>query len=63
MDERDDAIGEAMERIGRSAKRVILRALTIESELTPLSSRDHPVYELIRAQHGIAEVRRRMNGR
>jgi hypothetical protein len=63
MAERDEAIQQAMERISRNMTRTIKSYLTIESELTPLPSPDHPLYELIRAQHGIAEVRRRMRGR
>jgi hypothetical protein len=63
MAERDEALQQAMERISQSMVRTIKSYLTIDSDLTPLPSPDHPQYELIRAQHGIAEVRRRMMGR
>lgn len=62
MSARDDALERAMERLGCSMRRTIRSHLVIDSELTPLPSPDDPLYELIRAQHGIADLRRRMRG-
>jgi hypothetical protein len=59
MSERDEELTQAMERIGCSMRRTIRSHLVIDSELTPLPSPDDPLYELIRAQHGIADLLRR----
>ncbi|WP_406365233.1 hypothetical protein [Streptomyces sp. NBC_00645] len=62
MTDRGEALQQAMERSSTRMMKAIKQHLGIESELTPLPPPDDPMYELIRAQHGIAEVRRRMRG-
>jgi len=63
MNDRDEALDQTMRRIRCSMQRAIKSHLVIDSELTPLPSPDDPLYELIRAQHGIAALRKRMRDR
>ncbi|NUS83663.1 MAG: hypothetical protein HOY75_13185 [Streptomyces sp.] len=55
-----EAVQQAMDRVSQNTRRTIMRELEIVSEPTPLPPADHPQYELIRAQHGIARLLARM---
>jgi hypothetical protein len=56
----DEVLRGAMERLSQSMTRAIKQHLYIESQPQALPSRDDPSYELVRAWHRIAEVRRRI---
>jgi hypothetical protein len=60
MAERDEAIQQAMEEIGRSMRRTIRKYLAIGPEPSPLPPPGDPLYELnLRLHQFIAHQRRR----